>query len=208
MSHAPNNHLNKYNTGVEIVQWRNNNNNNSYAIGSKTITATITSNKNEFYLDIRETMCLVMERTINKRRRDRDSRQFQLVNGKITGIFNCRSYLSGNVPFVSINVYKNGYDLGFPSLHPCIEIDQSDSQTTELSFIPPNGKFRLMEYNLEINKERWNTVHGKTYKFSNQQFGIVSVDYLNNFRIKEDEFEITVNIVSSRKSIRNILFIY
>ena len=195
-----NNQLNRFKTGVEIVPWRNNNNNHSYAIGSKTTTATNMSNRNEFYLDIRETMCLVMERTMNKRRKDRGSRQFQLVNGKITGIFDCRSYLIGDAPFVSIDLDNNGYDLGFPSLHPCVEIDQFDSQNTKLSFIPPNGKFRLMEYSLDINKERsWDTTRGKTYKFSNQQFGIVSVDYLNNLGIKEDEFEITVNIASSRK---------
>ena len=145
---------------------------------------TSNDNRNEFYLDIKETMCLVMERRMNKKRKSRDHRRFQIVNGKITGTFDCRSYLSGEAPFVTIDLNNDGYDLGFPSLHPCVELDHFDSQNTNISFIPPNGKFKLMEYNLDIKRER---------------FGIISLDYLNNLGMKEDEFEVTINIGSSRR---------
>lgn len=188
--------LNRLNTGVEVVPWRSNKslnnsnrtsyNNNSGSSNSNIGTSNFANNdnRNELYLDIKETMCLVMERSMNKKRRSRNSGQFKIVNGRITGIFDCRSYLIGEAPFVTIDLNNHGYDLGFPSLHRCVELDQFDSQNTNISFIPPNGKFRLMEYNLDIQKER---------------YGIISLDYSNNLGIEEDEFEVTINIGSSRR---------
>ncbi|CAL9736582.1 AP-3 complex subunit mu [Monosporozyma servazzii] len=168
---------------VEAVPWRNN---------------KIMEDKNEFYLDIQETMSLVMEKRNNssKRKTSRQGR-FELVSGKITGTFDCRSYIGGT-PLVSIKLNNSGYDLGLPSLHDCVEIDQFDSKETTLAFIPPNGKFKLMGYNLNLSDnervKNWN------------QLGIVSLDYMNDLGVKEDEFEITVNISSSRKvaKIRNL----
>lgn len=178
-----NRHGSPFTQDMEVVPWRNN---------------KIVEDKNEFYLDIKETMSLVMERrkASNKRKTSHQG-GFKLVTGKITGIFDCRSYLGGT-PLVSVNLNNCGYDLGFPSLHDCVEIDQFDSKDTKLAFIPPNGKFQLMGYNLNLaGNERvknWN------------QLGIVSVDYMNDLGVKEDEFEITVNISSSRKvtKIRNL----
>ncbi|CAL9727644.1 AP-3 complex subunit mu [Monosporozyma unispora] len=161
---------------VEVVPWRSN---------------KIMEDKNEFYLDIKETMSIVMEKgKSSSKKRTSHHTGFKLVNGKITGTLDCRSYLGGT-PLVSVNLNNCGYDFGFPSLHDCVEIDQFDSKDTTLSFIPPNGKFKLMKYNLNLagneKVKNWN------------QLGIVSIDYMNNLGAKEDEFEVTVNIGSSRK---------
>lgn len=163
----------------EVVPWRNN---------------KVTNDRNEFYLDVNETMSLVMEKPKrNKTRNGRwsNSSRFQLVNGKIVGTFDSRSYLGGN-PLINVDLNNCGYDLGLPALHDCVELDHFDSKNTTLSFIPPNGRFRLMQYNLNLNRgsdgnKNWN------------QLGLVTVDYVSNLGIKEDEFEITLNISSSRK---------
>lgn len=156
---------------VEVVPWRNN---------------SVLDDRNEFYLDIEETMTLVLEKTHHRNNENR----IKLVNGKISGILDCRSYLGGDSPLVTIALQNNGYDFRFPSLHDCVEIEQFDSQKdTKLVFIPPNGKFRLMEYNLMLD-------HDKNW---NNQLGIVSIDYMNKLGMREDEFEVTLNIGALRR---------
>ncbi|KAI9637856.1 adaptor complex subunit medium chain 3 [Dioszegia hungarica] len=91
---------------------------------------------NEIYFDVEESLDAIIDRKGN------------LLSSSITGRINCNSRLSGN-PDLLLNFgnAKVMTDCGF---HPCIRYNRWERDHV-LSFIPPDGKFRLLEYQTDTS---------------------------------------------------------
>ncbi|KOH00598.1 Apm3p [Saccharomyces eubayanus] len=139
---------------------------------------------NELYVDLLESFHVVLEKKKSRLR---------LVNGDIRGAVDVRSYLNDN-PLVSVRLNTMGNEIGIPSLHDCVEInDDGEFTPSNIKFIPPDGKFRLMEYSIDLNSQlqksgiRMNSI------------GMISVHFQNGLGKDSDEFELSLNIESSKK---------
>ncbi|CAB4256404.1 similar to Saccharomyces cerevisiae YBR288C APM3 Mu3-like subunit of the clathrin associated protein complex (AP-3) [Maudiozyma barnettii] len=187
----------------EIVPWR------STKIGQHA--------KEEIYLDFEETVQLVYQKRHRHAKRGgtttslsqgyinssiNDSRM-QLVHGNIHGYIKGNSLLNGT-PVVELNLNNNGCDLGIPRFYDCVNCEDymSDNEdkkllNTKVKFLPPDGKFNLMEYSIGLNSKQQ----------SNNNFGLISINFENNLGRNEDEFEITVNISGSSKveKVKNLI---
>ncbi|KAG9041444.1 hypothetical protein FS837_012257, partial [Tulasnella sp. UAMH 9824] len=93
--------------------------------------AGVRHNKNEIYFDITEDLDAIM------------ARNGTLLSSTIWGRIDCNSRLSGtpdlNLSFVNSKAFSD------PSFHACVRL-QKFTQTSALSFVPPDGNFVLMEY--------------------------------------------------------------
>lgn len=96
--------------------------------------------KNEFFLDVIETIEYLMDFTTNTVRK-------HLIHGEIY----CKCFLSGMPTLrVSINKILN-HDEHFLSnckFHQCVSLDEVNSGD-EIKFIPPDGEFSLCKYELK-----------------------------------------------------------
>lgn len=169
----------------EVVPWR---------------TGNLKYVDNEIYVDMLETIHLVF----SKRQKKRNSKSgkghtptacgMDMVCGTICGTLNFRSHVSEN-PMVEIQLDLAGNYLGVPALHECVESEADSSNIFErLKFIPPDGKFCLMEYSLDLD-----VVQAKQSSYIHKNNGMVSVDFQDALGNKYDEFEITINVSSSRQ---------
>ncbi|CCD27384.1 Apm3p NDAI_0K01930 [Naumovozyma dairenensis CBS 421] len=193
-------HDNNFNTtirrGVDddmIVPWRNGN---------------IKNAKNELYIDMKEDIHVNFRNQIkNRKGRTYDNNNsngirvnnpscMKLMNGYITGVIDVRSYLNGN-PIVEMKLNTCGNDMGTPSLHPCVELEgdmngDDDKVMDSLKFIPPDGKFCLARYCVDLNKNNKNAVG-----VNNRDIGLVNVTFENGLGPQRDEFEVRLNIKGS-----------
>lgn len=182
----------------EVVPWRNGN---------------VKYTNNEIYVDMTETVHVVYQK--NKKRKAKhpsyqrngtgtfSESQMEMVCGTINGISNVRCYLSGN-PLLELQLDLAGNNLGVPSFHEAVELDLEETgnkphNTSKsidyLKFIPPDGKFRLMEYSIDLDMLQIKQRH---YKYNNNSIiGLISVSFQDGLGNKNDEFEITVNISNS-----------
>ncbi|KAG0659580.1 AP-3 complex subunit mu [Maudiozyma exigua] len=173
--------------------------------------------KEEIYLDFKEKVKLVFQKHGNGKRRifssngyinnelksgNRSSRM-RLVHGSIYGSIEGHSLLNGNMPTIELNLNNNGSNLGIPRFHNCVNIedyivDNEDPNllNTKIKFIPPDGKFHLMDYNINLQND-----------MSSNDMGLISINFENNLGLNDDEFEITVNINGSSKvsKIKNLV---
>lgn len=93
--------------------------------------AGVKHNKNEIYFDVTEELDGTM------------ARNGTLLSSTIWGRIDCNSRLSGtpdlNLSFINSKAFSD------PSFHACVRL-QKFAQTSALSFVPPDGNFVLMEY--------------------------------------------------------------
>ncbi|ODN98475.1 AP-3 complex subunit mu [Cryptococcus wingfieldii CBS 7118] len=88
-------------------------------------------NNNEIYFDIEESLDAIVDRKGN------------VLSSNVWGRINCNSRLSGN-PDLLLS-FANPKTMDQCSFHPCIRHGRWKKDSV-LSFIPPDGKFRLLEY--------------------------------------------------------------
>ncbi|WWC89889.1 uncharacterized protein L201_004818 [Kwoniella dendrophila CBS 6074] len=86
---------------------------------------------NEIYFDIEESLDAIIDKRGN------------VLSSAIWGRINCNSRLSGN-PDLLLS-FSNPKVLDECAFHPCIRYNKWEKNRI-LSFIPPDGKFRLLEY--------------------------------------------------------------
>lgn len=165
----------------EVVPWR---------------SAGLKYSNNEIYVDLTERIHVVYQR-VSKRsahNQRRGSLRTEMICGTINGQLNVKCYLSGN-PTVDLQLDLSGNDLGIPSFHECVELDdQENLSNCNLRFIPPDGRFSLMQYSIDLDSPR--ILRSRRY---NHGVGLLTVDYADQLGNKKDEFEITVNISNSRE---------
>ncbi|SCU89548.1 LANO_0D05402g1_1 [Lachancea nothofagi CBS 11611] len=138
---------------------------------------------NELYVDMMEKVHLVLHKSSK-------TGHLNVVRGLIEGAIDFRSQLTGD-PVVAVNLELHGHDLGIPSLHQCCEGHQQDQRLDELQFVPPDGKFQLMQYVIDLE-----AFESRSKLLAN--IGLVSVDYDTRLGPLGDEFEIRVNIAGSQ----------
>ncbi|CAI4059418.1 hypothetical protein N7582_001366 [Saccharomyces uvarum] len=139
---------------------------------------------NELYVDLLETFHVVLEKKKTRLR---------LVNGDICGAVDVRSYLNDN-PLVSVKLNTMGNEIGIPSLHECVEInDDGEFTPSNITFIPPDGKFRLLEYSINLDSQL------KKSGIRMNSIGMISVHFQNGLGKDSDEFELSLNVESSKK---------
>lgn len=170
--------------------------------------------KEELYLDFVESVHLVLQKHHHrhkgsKKRLSRsgyinnslNSSQLTIVHGYIHGSIEGHSLLNGT-PTVELNLNNNGTTIDTPSFHDCVNCDDyiNDNEgkkllNTKVTFIPPDGKFHLMDYSVGLDGIASNNI------------GLISVNFENNLGINNDEFEVSVNIGGSVKvpSIKNLV---
>ncbi|KAF8485290.1 clathrin adaptor mu subunit [Russula ochroleuca] len=96
--------------------------------------AGIRYNNNEVYFDIVETLDAV----VNK--------NGTIITSSVLGKINVNCKLSGT-PDVILTL-TNAHTITEPSFHPCVRLSRFTKSKT-LSFIPPNGRFTLMDYRFD-----------------------------------------------------------
>ncbi|CCO26997.1 AP-3 complex subunit mu-2 AltName: Full=Adapter-related protein complex 3 mu-2 subunit [Rhizoctonia solani AG-1 IB] len=95
-------------------------------------------NNNEIYFDIIEELEATVSRTY---------RSGNVVASNVWGKILCKSSLSGT-PDLSFSL-TNSKALRDYSFHPCVRL-QKFLQTNQLSFVPPDGNFTLLTYQLPV----------------------------------------------------------
>ncbi|QLG72677.1 hypothetical protein HG535_0D03850 [Zygotorulaspora mrakii] len=168
----------------EVVPWR---------------TGNLKYKDNEIYVDVLETMHLVYSQRQKKRRRsyrgkNETGAEIKMVCGSICGQINFRSHISEN-PTIELDLNLAGNYLGVPSLHESVETSSEPGKPVDkLRFIPPDGKFCLMEYNIDLDM-----LQARNAVYKSGSIGMVSVDFQDGLGSKHDEFEIIINISNSTK---------
>ncbi|KAG5440025.1 hypothetical protein PCK2_000633 [Pneumocystis canis] len=108
--------------------------------------ANVKHTKDQFFVDIIEELTAI----INKHG------QFITLFSK--GKISCFSNISGGkenltfpgVPNIFLNI-KPKYDPFYSSFHPCLQTSHQIPLLEQLSFVPPDGKFTLMTYGIELS---------------------------------------------------------
>lgn len=159
-------------------------------------SAGLKYSNNEIYVDLTETIHVIYQRTGKRsgRNQRRNSSKVEMVCGTIDGAANVKCYLTGN-PTVDLQLDLAGNDLGLPAFHECVELDNHKDRTNcNLRFIPPDGRFNLMQYSIDLDTPQMH----QTHRF-NHSVGLVTIDFADQLGNKNDEFEITVNVANSRE---------
>ncbi|KAH6576410.1 hypothetical protein BASA50_002313 [Batrachochytrium salamandrivorans] len=101
---------------------------------------------NEIFFDVIEELDVVIDRTGH------------IVSGTIFGDIMCISKLSGMPDLLLTLGNKSVIPDSMTSLHPCVRVGRYERDKT-LSFVPPDGSFRLMEYNIPITTKNQLPIH-------------------------------------------------
>lgn len=93
-------------------------------------------NKNEFFINFNEYLKFKYNNKIHK-----------IVNNEIRGEIDCKSYLSG-MPDLKLGLNENLEGDVFANIkyHQCVDLDKIDE--SQIHFIPPDGEFRLLSYQI------------------------------------------------------------
>lgn len=159
--------------------------------------AGIKYTNNELFLDLTETLNVVL--TPSHKSAAKKNKKLQINNthklfaryATIIGQMDFRSTLSG-IPHVQLALNLNGHKLGLPALHHSVNKEKfANMEGSVLSFIPPDGNFRLMDYVLDIDS------YPSSSLFKN--LGIVDIEYQENLGLHHNEFEISLNLKMNTK---------
>ncbi|KAH3687736.1 hypothetical protein WICPIJ_001281, partial [Wickerhamomyces pijperi] len=71
------------------------------------------------------------------------------IMATIDGKAEFTSSLSG-IPTIQLILNLNKHDIGIPSFHRCIDIDTWTSSPGVIEFVPPDGKFKLLDYKINL----------------------------------------------------------
>lgn len=154
---------------------------------------------NEMYVDIIETVNIIMKssaKTIGSTKQF-DSAFYSTnsttslyqknlvpVSASIDGQVNFTSRLTG-VPYLQMILNCQGLNVN-PQFHRCVKLDTWKLSNGTLSFIPPDGKFSLMSYYIDLDK------FSKTDQMS--MMGLVTVDFNYGLGTNKNEFEIKLHL--------------
>lgn len=148
---------------------------------------------NEMYVDIFETINIILKSSSNKvplkqfdsayysNMPSASSKSLIPVTGNIQGKVVFTSHLSGT-PTLQINVSN---PLDNPRYHKCIELSNFRKNQC-LTFIPPDGKFDLVSYSVDLN------AFNRSQQLS--MLGQVNIDYNYGLGANKNEFEIKLYI--------------
>ncbi|GMM37450.1 Apm3 protein [Saccharomycopsis crataegensis] len=117
------------------------------------------------------------------------------IISRITGEILLTSHLSG-IPDLQMILNLNGHNLHCPTFHPCIRVDRWQNSPGVMSFIPPDGKSRIAEYEIDLGS----LPHANRIL---QNIGIIQGKYTTDLGLLGNEFEITLSI-SNLKTVKNI----
>ncbi|CCF58004.1 hypothetical protein KAFR_0D03560 [Kazachstania africana CBS 2517] len=147
----------------EVVPWR-----------SKEIKTV----RNEIYVDVKETLYVTLIKS------NRASHRLKLLNGYINGSVSVDSSIGG-VPMLEVSFGGCDFKDIIPKFHDCVEVNEFlTNDGNIIKFIPPDGKFQLMEYSMALSSFNDN---------------LISCNFTNGLGNSNDEFEITLNINKSNK---------
>ncbi|KAJ3130230.1 pre-mRNA-splicing factor syf1 [Physocladia obscura] len=98
--------------------------------------------KNEFYMDIIESLNVLLDKN------------GKILSGNISGEVRCTSKLSG-MPDLTLN-FQNPkiFEDVMTAFHPCVRYFRFDKERI-ISFVPPDGDFKLMDYVLPITNPQY-----------------------------------------------------
>lgn len=156
---------------------------------------------NEMYVDLIETVDIILQSTTKNVKLSNQVKQFDSafystsstnlynknlvpISGTISGQVNFTCKLTG-VPLLQLILNKQGLKDISPRFHRSVKIDNWDSQGT-LSLIPPDGKFQLMTYTIDMNQF--------DHKNQMSMLGSVNVEYNYGLGANKNDFEIKLNI--------------
>lgn len=160
--------------------------------------------KEELYVDLKEEVYVTYRKSDRHHGRDgirTSNPSMELVSGHIKGTIDVRCYLNGN-PTVSLMFDTMGNDLGIPSFHACVEQeDQVQEQKQEqepesfqgkrlLRFLPPDGKFRLAQYVIDLDGQG-----GMSRRMDRD--GLIQVSFEDGLGLNKDEFEVRLHVRES-----------
>ncbi|VEU21413.1 DEKNAAC102677 [Brettanomyces naardenensis] len=114
--------------------------------------------------------------TVNEKRSKRVLPTVANIQGKIE----FKSSLSG-MPTIQMIFDSVHHHLGIPTFHKCVDLPSWISKKQILEFIPPDEKFTLMEYNIDLLEEKSN--------YSNF-IGLVDAEMTTGLGIARNAFEI------------------
>lgn len=106
------------------------------------------------------------------------------ITGQINGDIMFTSKLTG-VPYLQMILSTGRLQLN-SNFHKCIKLDKWKDSPGNLSFIPPDGKCKLMSYSIDLNS--------MTKQDQLQLLGLVSVDFNYGLGVNKNEFEIKLFI--------------
>ncbi|EDO19511.1 hypothetical protein Kpol_1018p42 [Vanderwaltozyma polyspora DSM 70294] len=154
-------------------------------------------NNNEIYIDLVESVHVVYQTKIRRSNELTRSKQSikKIVNGYLKGTAYVQSFLNGN-PLVELQLELSGNDIGHPSFHECVDIDEylkniDNSSISSLKFIPPDGKFTLMDYTITLDPTKEKE---KSYGSFSNRIGMVDIFFEDGLGSNGDEFEVSINI--------------
>ncbi|KAJ3031696.1 UNVERIFIED_CONTAM: AP-3 complex subunit mu-2 [Siphonaria sp. JEL0065] len=104
--------------------------------------------KNEFYMDVIESLNVIMDKN------------GAIITGNIGGEIRCSSRLSG-MPDLTLN-FQNPrlFEDTMTSFHPCVRYFRFEKERV-VSFVPPDGDFKLMDYVIPVTNSSHLPVHLK-----------------------------------------------
>lgn len=168
----------------EVVPWRSGN---------------LKYTNNEIYVDMTETIHVIYQKATSRKstsKQRQGSSKVEMICGTINGTTDVKCYLSDN-PLVDLQLDLAGNDLGVPAFHDCVETDGFNHKLdSNLKFVPPDGKFSLMQYSIDLDMPQMKQNHHGY----NNNVGLITVDFNDQLGNKKDEFEITVNISNSTQA--------
>lgn len=144
----------------------------------------------EIFIDVIENINVIYQRQHSIKYKG----ALKLVRGDIIGEIQIRSLIGEN-PMVELR-FKNNKNLkmGLPIFHECVELPITYQNIPKfeyktLKFVPPDGKFTLMRYDVDLDED---------VTSSTRPLSLVTLDLQDDLGIKHDEFEVILNIENSR----------
>ncbi|ODV83736.1 hypothetical protein CANARDRAFT_29723 [[Candida] arabinofermentans NRRL YB-2248] len=130
-----------------------------------------------------------------------NSKKYQPVLATIDGEIEFRSSLS-SMPTVELMLNLHNHDLAIPSFHKCVDVERWIARPGALSFIPPDEKFILMKYHLNLLDDE-EASSGNIWSY----IGLVDCELVTGLGVKKNEFEIKLQtkLLNSVKSIDDLI---
>lgn len=147
---------------------------------------------NEVFVDLIETINVVLSPYHVSHKTTKGAKSSITTNKLLTtiafieGTIDFTSHLSG-IPDVLLTLNLAGNNIPHPSFHRAVRVDKWLNRQGVLSFIPADGKSRLAQYTIEL--DRLSSSHR-----SQKPIGVITPDYRRGLGVKGNEFEISVNI--------------
>ncbi|KAI9334233.1 Mu homology domain-containing protein [Zopfochytrium polystomum] len=125
-------------------------------------TAGLKYTNNEVFFDLTETLNVILDQTGN------------VISGSINGQLHCTSKLSGMPDLTLTFGNSRMFEDLMTSFHPCVRFFRFEKDRV-LSFIPPDGTFKLMEYTLNNPTVQILPLHIRPQIFYSKSGGRISV---------------------------------